>query len=116
LQDVTARCRANIRESDVLACVGGEEFAILLPETTQSAAAQFAERLRAQIGRNALIIFGEKVRVTVSIGVAGCAPSAAGTRDLLRRADHALYDAKNTGRNKVAVALEPEPKLIAAAE
>ena len=55
-QDVTARCRANIRESDVLACVGGEEFAILLPETTQSAAAQFAERLRAQIGRNALII------------------------------------------------------------
>jgi diguanylate cyclase (GGDEF)-like protein len=116
LQDVAALCRANIRESDVVARVGGEEFAIMLPETTQSAAAQFAERLRAQIGRHALVIFGEKVRVTVSIGVAGCAPTAAGTQDLQRRADQALYDAKNTGRNKVAVAPELEPRLVAAAE
>jgi diguanylate cyclase (GGDEF)-like protein len=116
LRDIAALCRANIRESDVLARVGGEEFAIMLPETTQSAAAQFAERLRAQIGRNGLSIFGEKVRVTVSIGVAGCAPNTPGTQDLLRRADQALYDAKNAGRNKVAVAPEPEPPLVAAAE
>jgi diguanylate cyclase (GGDEF)-like protein len=116
LQDVAALCRANIRESDVLARIGGEEFAIMLPETTPSAAAQFAERLRSQIGRNGLTIFGEKVRITVSIGVAGCSPSSPGTQDLLRRADQALYDAKNAGRNKVAVAPEPDARITEAAE
>jgi diguanylate cyclase (GGDEF)-like protein len=116
LRDIAALCRANIRESDVLGRVGGEEFAIMLPETTQSAAAQFAERLRAQIGANGLIVFGEKVRVTVSIGVAGCAPSTPGTQDVLRRADQALYDAKNAGRNKVAVAPEFGTRISEAAE
>lgn len=70
LKNVAAICRAEKGESDVLARVGGEEFAILLPETTQSAASQFAERLRLQISKSTLTTFGEKVRITISAGVA----------------------------------------------
>jgi diguanylate cyclase (GGDEF)-like protein len=70
LKNVGAICRAEKGESDVLARVGGEEFAILLPETTQSAASQFAERLRLQISKSTLTTFGEKVRITISAGVA----------------------------------------------
>ena len=70
LKNVAAICRAEKGELDVLARVGGEEFAILLPETTQSAASQFAERLRLQISKSTLTTFGEKVRITISAGVA----------------------------------------------
>jgi diguanylate cyclase (GGDEF)-like protein len=119
LQNVAALCRAEIGPTDVLARMGGEEFAIMLPETTQHAAAQFAERLRSEIQNSVLTVFDEKVRVTVSIGVAGLfpdAPGTPGTQDLLRRADQALYEAKNGGRNRVSAAPEPELQVIEAAE
>jgi len=107
LAAIAAAAPALLREDDIVGRFGGEEFAILLPHTDAAEAAQVAERLRAAIPRIA-IPGGGPVKpvpsgVTVSIGVA---VSAGATRDLvefLATADHALYQAKNTGRNRVHI-------------
>jgi diguanylate cyclase (GGDEF)-like protein len=117
LQTVAAMCCAAKRDSDVVARVGGEEFALLLPETTEEAAAQFAERLRKQIQGFCHIVENEKLVTTVSIGIAGATLGTAGVEDLLRRADQALYDAKRSGRNRVvASTLRTPASLPQAAE
>jgi diguanylate cyclase (GGDEF)-like protein len=96
--------------------MGGEEFAILLPETTRNAAAQAAERLRNLISGSGPTAFEQKVDITVSIGVASYSASMWGAHALLRQADQALYAAKNSGRNKVKVATDPDVEISAAAE
>ena len=77
------------RDPDLLARVGGEEFAMMLPETTE-AAAQFAERLRREVAGSMPTVYGEKLGVTISIGVAGATIRTAGVEALLRCADRAL--------------------------
>ena len=122
LAAIAAAAPALLREDDVVGRFGGEEFAILLPHTGAAEAAQVTERLRAAIPRIA-IPGGGRVSpvpsgVTVSIGVA---VSAGATRDLvdfLAAADHALYQAKNTGRNRVHIISDqansgPFPQLAA---
>lgn len=91
--------RASVRPEDIPARVGGEEFAVLLPDTNADEAATVAERIRTAQARE----LGARPSTTVSIGVAG--PSATpGLEDLLRRADEALYAAKDAGRDTVVVA------------
>jgi diguanylate cyclase (GGDEF)-like protein len=102
-------CCAEKRESDVVARLGGEEFAIMLPETTETAAAQFAERLCERVRKNRPVIYGEAVGVTISIGVAGASVRASGIEALVRRADQALYEAKRAGRDCVALSRIPHP-------
>lgn len=90
----------HVPERELLARFGGEEFALLLPNTTLSAALLRAEAIRAAIE-------GQVREVTVSIGVAELVPSVDGEpNDLLRRADAALYRAKSAGRNRVEAALD----------
>lgn len=105
------------RNSDVLARLGGEEFGILLPATPLEGAIAVAERLRSAFAATSLVSEqGETFHCTVSIGIAcGLAGASAADReaDLISRADTALYDAKNTGRNTVRVYKE-EPKLAIA--
>jgi diguanylate cyclase (GGDEF)-like protein len=103
LQALATVVSATKRDADVAARLGGEEFALLLPETTDSAATQFAERLRQQIRDCAPIVEGEKLPITVSIGIAGASMTTAGFQPLLNNADQALYDAKHAGRNRVVV-------------
>jgi diguanylate cyclase (GGDEF)-like protein len=109
LQTVAAVCRAAKRDSDVVARVGGEEFALMLPETTEEAATQFAERLRHQIRDCAPTVEGEKLAVTVSIGIAAANLRTAGIESLLRCADQALYQAKRSGRDRVVVSRLHDP-------
>ena len=117
LQNVAAICRAEKRDSDVVARVGGEEFAIMLPETTDAAAAQFAERLRRQVADSKPEIYGERVGVTISIGVAAASIRTSGLQALLRQADQALYEAKHLGRDRVVTWKRHDPaELRAAAE
>ncbi len=87
-------------ERELLARFGGEEFALLLPETSQQDALMRAETIRAAIQ--------DRVReITISVGVAGFVPSAGvESIDLLRRADAALYRAKAAGRNRVEAAID----------
>jgi len=101
LKAVAATCLAAKRDSDVVARVGGEEFAVMLPETAEEAAAQFAERLRYQVQDCPTIMENETLAITVSIGIASGGPQTSAIEDLLRSADQALYEAKRSGRNRV---------------
>ncbi len=95
-------CRGTLREIDIIGRIGGEEFAILLPETDQQQAAEVAERLRAEIAEARIPMKdGLPVHFTVSIGVASVVSVDDNMDVLLNRADQALYQAKETGRNKV---------------
>jgi diguanylate cyclase (GGDEF)-like protein len=86
-----------LRGADVAARYGGEEFAILLPQTTSVEAAAIAERLRQRIEHTEF----PKRRITISIGIASCSKDIDTPDDVIAAADHALYEAKNNGRNKV---------------
>lgn len=112
--DATIRAIANasrmvFRSSDLLARMGGEEFAVLLPEADLEAARLAAERLQTALRLVAIPTDGAKnltqnvVTLTLSIGVASLQPDD-NLDSLLQRADAALYDAKNQGRNRVVVA------------
>ena len=102
LQKLAAVCRDTLRTVDIIGRVGGEEFAILLPETTEQEAIRVAERLRLAIA-NAKIPLGHglPLSITVSIGITSLMSKDDNIDVLLNFADKALYEAKNTGRNRI---------------
>ena len=107
--ELTAVLRAALRKNTVIGRLGGEEFAALLPEADAQRATQAAERTLAAIG-NASVPAPHgavgptgPVRFSASIGVASLSPDDADFGALLQRADRALYTAKQSGRNRVAV-------------
>jgi len=92
-----------LREVDIIGRMGGEEFAILLPETTLENAARVAERLREKISLQAISLSGGlPLHITVSIGVAALSGKDLNIDTLLSFADEALYEAKRE-RNQVRV-------------
>ncbi len=97
-------CGAQLRTVDVPARIGGEEFAILLPETAAAAAADVAERIRAALAQAPIPSGGESIAITASFGVTELRRDDAKPEDALTRADKALYDAKHAGRNRVVTA------------
>ncbi|WP_342117340.1 GGDEF domain-containing protein [Pseudoduganella sp. OTU4001] len=98
---VANACRTSGRGSDLAGRIGGEEFAVLLPETNAIAAQLAAERLRRKIADLDLAAHGITRAITASIGVAVLQGSETALEALLARADQALYLAKQTGRNRV---------------
>jgi diguanylate cyclase (GGDEF)-like protein len=94
--------REGVRESDMVGRYGGEEFLILLPNTKLPKAAELAARL-CKIIRETEISVGEKTALTVSIGVAEYKHCEETWQKFLSRADMALYDAKNAGRDRWAI-------------
>ncbi|MDO8958989.1 MAG: bacteriohemerythrin [Rhodocyclaceae bacterium] len=110
LQMLAAHCRDALREIDIIGRIGGEEFAIILPETAGAGASLVAERLRASIARQIMPTEkGAAVNMTVSIGLAiHAGDDAARLDDLLKQADLALYQAKRDGRNRVCVFADKE--------
>lgn len=107
------RCwRGLIREIDVLARVGGEEFVVLLPESDADGARDSAERLRAHTAAEPVSTSVGPLDITVSIGVALAMPADESMDDVLRRVDRALYRAKENGRNRCEIAVA-EPQATA---
>ncbi|MBT9382442.1 sensor domain-containing diguanylate cyclase [Pseudooceanicola sp. CBS1P-1] len=104
LREVAQTCFAELREADLLARIGGEEFAALLPLTDTEGALALAERLRAAISGRLLRVEGGMLHVTASFGVAGLTPGITGIEDWLSAADALLYRAKMDGRNLCRVA------------
>ena len=98
----------NIRPTDFLFRIGGEEFCCLLPYTDMSQAHQVAERIRHKFEVMALETAGKLVRATVSIGIASSELFGYEIDTLMRRADNAVYTAKRQGRNRVVVATTEE--------
>ncbi|MBN2874286.1 MAG: GGDEF domain-containing protein [Spirochaetales bacterium] len=90
-----------LREGDILGRYGGEEFAIILNARKDEEAASFCERIRAAVEAYEFLCDGVSLRLTASLGYV-CAPAGVGEPyDIIRRADRALYEAKNAGRNMV---------------
>lgn len=97
--------RVEARATDLVGRLGGEEFVMLLPGTRLEEAAVLAERLREAVAARPVELEGrEAFPLTISIGVAARIPGDTDVRDLLRRADDAMYEAKRGGRNRVVVA------------
>ncbi len=92
----------TFRQVDVVARIGGEEFAVLLPSTGQQGAIVVAERLRGAIESACVTVDGVAIRYTVSAGIAAMDDSQGGLDELLKRADQALYVAKAGGRNQIS--------------
>jgi diguanylate cyclase (GGDEF)-like protein len=103
LRLVAAEIARQSRVSDLPARIGGEEFAILLPDTALPEASTVAERIRVAVAQLDLGALAAGLRVTVSAGVAGSAADPAPDA-VLAAADAALYEAKRSGRNRVSAA------------
>lgn len=94
----------TIRGSDVAGRYGGEEFSVILPDTSPDDAAMLAERLRSRIENEVVDVQGIQLQVTVSLGVAGWSSEFASYSEWLEKADQALYYSKEHGRNQVCLA------------
>jgi diguanylate cyclase (GGDEF)-like protein len=112
LRDFARIAAVAVRDDDVFARLGGEEFALYLPGVARDAAQRLAERIRTDVAKS-LRVRGEAV--TVSVGVAHAAEPPVARAALMKAADGAMYAAKNRGRNRVALAREPRPASVLAA-
>jgi len=102
LQHIARSIEANLRNADDVGRYGGEEFAVLLPETSVQAARAVMERVRAAIAAESIAVGDEEFRLTVSVGIVSHREGES-VFDTLKRADDALYLAKSRGRNRVEI-------------
>jgi diguanylate cyclase (GGDEF)-like protein len=107
LRQFAALLRKDARTEDVICRIDGEEFAVIAPDTTTSAALNLAERLRAAVARARFTSGSIAVSLTVSVGVAERAPGMERIDELMRAADRALEDAKRAGCDRVSAARPP---------
>ncbi|HEY9761435.1 MAG TPA: diguanylate cyclase [Trichocoleus sp.] len=106
LKEIVFRLQTNLRKSDILARFGGEEFILLMPETTEKEAFEGAERLRCLIADSPYKSLQGCIALTISLGVTSCSIAQSATPyldDLIRQADQALYQAKHQGRNQTQI-------------
>ena len=102
LKSAAEVCRETIRQEDILARYGGDEFVVLCLDTDQEGALKLAERIRSEIARMAVSYQGEILEATASLGVTSLQDDEPGSMlDLIQQADKALYGAKRGGRNRV---------------
>jgi diguanylate cyclase (GGDEF)-like protein len=102
LREIGGCIRESVREVDMLARYGGEEFLVVAPVTSKDSALFVAERIRTAMQDRTIRAYDERLKITVSIGVASFPGDAARPEDLVRRADEAMYRAKRLGKNRVA--------------
>jgi len=112
LVQVGALLKRHVRGSDIACRYGGEEFAVVLPKTTLESARRRSAEICSAIRREAELLRG----VTASLGVALCPAHATDAEALLRAADHALYEAKREGRNRVRIFAGPSGRAGETAE
>jgi diguanylate cyclase (GGDEF)-like protein len=99
LVEVVNVCRERLRGTDILGRIGGEEFAVVLPHTDAAKAMSIADDIRTTLEKRVIVLPGDSIKVTASFGVADGGNGAIALDELLRRADVALYAAKDAGRN-----------------
>jgi diguanylate cyclase (GGDEF)-like protein len=103
LKSFCTTSRRLLREMEFFARIGGEEFAVLAPNTSLDGASRLAERLRQTVADSKLSFEGMEINYAISIGVATLRPADTCVEDCLRRADAAMYRAKHNGRNQVQI-------------
>lgn len=102
LKAVAKKLQESVRQSDAVGRIGGEEFSVFLPETDLNGAVKLAEYMRSEIENLMPQIGHQRIKVTASIGVASGELSETNIAAIQRRADQAMYDAKQQGRNRVS--------------
>lgn len=103
LRTVADLLREQVRSTDVVARIGGEEFALCLPRTDVEAAEQLAQRIRAAVADHVFNCDGQTLKITVTLGVSQFDSRDSSYEDVLIRVDRALYQGKQNGRNQVVV-------------
>lgn len=103
LKCIASACKGALRETDMISRIGGEEFAVILIESDLKTSISVAERIQQRVKDLEITIGDITVRVTVSIGIAVILPSDQTLDDIFKRADDALYTAKNSGRNTIVI-------------
>ncbi|MDH3289021.1 MAG: GGDEF domain-containing protein [Betaproteobacteria bacterium] len=104
LLKLTVQCiQSQLRQTDVVARYGGDEFVVLLPDTSSNGAVGVAERIRKSIESSPLTTRDKKVTATVSIGIAGYPNQGHDLETVQERADHATYASKNGGKNRITL-------------
>ena len=104
LKEVSEICSDALREYDVVARFGGEEFAIVLPTTPKKKAATIAERLRIAVADRDFLFKDKRIKCTISLGVAAFPEDGQDSDSLVATSDAALYKAKDSGRNMACLA------------
>jgi len=104
LEQIVHVCQGALRQHDRLGRMGGEEFLVVLPDTDIEGGLQVAERLRACVAATRPVVGGVELQLSISLGVAQLRAADTGATSLVRRADAALYHAKDNGRNRVEAA------------
>ena len=101
LRELSRTIQGNIRQIDLIGRYGGEEFSIILSETDKDAAGLAAERIRLAVQNKHIRVYDEELKITVSIGISTCPYDGKEIEILIDKADSALYQAKQAGRNRV---------------
>jgi diguanylate cyclase (GGDEF)-like protein len=109
LRQIGSLLRRSLRVTDFVARYGGEEFTILLPHTNASGACRAAENLRNSMKKHEFVLPSARIHLTISIGIACCTKfDKLDARQMILRADNALYRAKRSGRDRVCFSEEME--------
>jgi two-component system, NtrC family, C4-dicarboxylate transport sensor histidine kinase DctB len=104
LQAMVMLCTEELREGDIFARFGGEEFIIALPHADKQAAQLVAERIRTTVMNRPIEAGTESLHITISCGISQHRSGELDIEGTVKRADQALYEAKNSGRNRVVIA------------
>ena len=110
LEDVAKMIKSCTRNADTAARYGGEEFVVMLNNTSASAAMAVAERIRKSVEEKSIMYDGKKINVTISIGVSSYNFDLESAKSIVERADKALYESKQNGRNRVTLSKNNLPK------
>ncbi len=100
LQQVVSCCQAVVRKIDIFARIGGEEFLIILPETSLPIAIQIAERLRDAIATCQIMVHSQQISISISLGVVELTDEINDLPELINTADQYMYISKQSGRNR----------------
>jgi len=103
LREIGAIIKENVREIDILGRYGGEEFSVVLPDTGPKGAHYVAERIRSMTEKTLIRAYDATIKSTLSIGIATYPKDGKIAKELMDKADWALYRAKSMGRNRVCV-------------
>ena len=103
LREVATVIKDNTRQIDIVGRYGGEEFSIILSETSKEGALNASERILKSVEGEKIKAYDEELNLTISIGISSFPQDAKVTQELIDKSDWSLYRAKETGRNRICV-------------